>query len=149
MKTKLAILTLVSWLFLPSILAADPIIYPAGGQSQEQQEQDKFQCYNWAKGETGFDPMQNHSVAAPQRQQGRAVSGAVGGAALGAIIGDSSDSAAKGAAAGALIGRSRQNRQNRSNEASAAQQQANIDARRHEYDRAYRACLTGRGYTVS
>jgi hypothetical protein len=39
-------------------VAQDLMIYPAKGQSQDQMEQDKYQCYSWAKGQTGFDPMQ-------------------------------------------------------------------------------------------
>ena len=35
---------------------AQPYIYPSKGQSQEQQERDKFECYNWARQQTGFDP---------------------------------------------------------------------------------------------
>ena len=39
------------------ILADDFYIYPAKGQSKEQQGKDKYQCYDWAKQQTGFDPM--------------------------------------------------------------------------------------------
>jgi hypothetical protein len=38
-----------------SALAQDLIIYPAKGQSQEQMEKEKFECYTWAKQQTGFD----------------------------------------------------------------------------------------------
>lgn len=38
--------------------AQDLIIYPAKGQSQEQMEKDKYECYKWAKQQTGVDPMQ-------------------------------------------------------------------------------------------
>ena len=37
--------------------AQDLIVFPAKGQSQEQTERDKFDCYQWAKQQTGFDPM--------------------------------------------------------------------------------------------
>jgi hypothetical protein len=36
--------------------AAGLIIYPRNGQSDQQQATDKFQCHDWAKGQTGFDP---------------------------------------------------------------------------------------------
>ena len=36
----------------------DLIIYPKNGQSKEQQAADQFECHNWAKGQTGFDPTQ-------------------------------------------------------------------------------------------
>jgi hypothetical protein len=36
----------------------DLIIYPKNGQSKDQQAADQFECHNWAKGQTGFDPTQ-------------------------------------------------------------------------------------------
>jgi hypothetical protein len=36
----------------------DLIIYPKNGQTKEQQSADQFECNNWAKGQTGFDPTQ-------------------------------------------------------------------------------------------
>jgi hypothetical protein len=37
---------------------ADLMIYPKSGQTKEQQAADQFECHNWAKGQTGFDPTQ-------------------------------------------------------------------------------------------
>ncbi len=34
----------------------DLIVYPKNGQTKEQQAADQFECHNWAKGQTGFDP---------------------------------------------------------------------------------------------
>jgi hypothetical protein len=34
------------------------MIYPKNGQAKEQQAADQFECHNWAKGQTGFDPTQ-------------------------------------------------------------------------------------------
>jgi hypothetical protein len=45
-------------LFGGAALAYEFVVYPAQGQSEEQTEQDKFTCYSWAEGQTGFDPMQ-------------------------------------------------------------------------------------------
>jgi hypothetical protein len=36
----------------------DLIIYPKNGQSKDQQAADQFECHNWAKSQTGFDPTQ-------------------------------------------------------------------------------------------
>ncbi|MGO8857112.1 MAG: DUF6515 family protein [Steroidobacteraceae bacterium] len=36
----------------------DLIIYPKNGQSKEQQAADQFECNNWSKSQTGFDPTQ-------------------------------------------------------------------------------------------
>jgi len=60
------------------------------------------------------------------------------GAAVGAIAGD----AGKGAAAGAVLGGVRGRRQ------SMAAQQAQQQETRSAYDRAFAACMEGRGYTV-
>ena len=36
----------------------DLVIYPKNGQSKDQQAADRFECHNWSKGQTGFDPTQ-------------------------------------------------------------------------------------------
>jgi hypothetical protein len=36
----------------------DLVVYPKNGQSKEQQAADQFECHNWARGQTGFDPTQ-------------------------------------------------------------------------------------------
>jgi hypothetical protein len=38
--------------------ADDLMVYPKNGQSKEQQAADNFECYSWAKSQTGFDPTQ-------------------------------------------------------------------------------------------
>ena len=122
-------------LFVASLLcatcgwAAQPIIYPSQGQDAVQQEKDEGECFVWARNQTGFDPLAQTTVQAPdvQQQQGRALRGAAGGAAIGAIVGDSDD-AAKGAAIGAVVGRSRQNRRNRAAAEQAQTQTANAQA---------------------
>ena len=141
------------------VLAQDPIVFPAKGQSQDQIEQDKFQCYNWAKKETGFDPMKVPTATSPPPQQqarrGGAVRGAAVGAGAGAIIksGDSrSRGARRGAAAGALVGGARTQSQMRRDEQARQQweqeQAAQYAHNRNTYNRAYAACMEGRGYTV-
>ena len=37
---------------------SDLIIYPKNGQTKDQQAADQYECYGWAKGQTGFDPTQ-------------------------------------------------------------------------------------------
>jgi hypothetical protein len=39
-----------------SMQGDDMVIYPKNGQTREQQAADQFECHNWAKGQTGFDP---------------------------------------------------------------------------------------------
>ena len=42
----------------PDTAQDDLMIYPKNGQTKEQQAADQFECHNWAKGQTGFDPTQ-------------------------------------------------------------------------------------------
>jgi hypothetical protein len=42
----------------PDSAQNDLMIYPKNGQTKEQQAADQFECNNWAKGQTGFDPTQ-------------------------------------------------------------------------------------------
>lgn len=37
---------------------SDLMIYPKNGQSKDQQAADQYECNNWARGQTGFDPTQ-------------------------------------------------------------------------------------------
>ena len=150
------IISTTALLGLSQLALAELIIFPAQGQSNEQMEKDKFECYGWAKGQTGFDPMAlpTTSTPAPSQEQksGGAVRGALGGAALGAILGDSSSAAKRGAAAGGLIGGVRQANQNTQTQQRTEQwkqQEASRYANnRNDYNRAYSACLEGKGYTV-
>ncbi len=132
------------------------VIYPAKGQSQQTQEKDKYQCYTWAKGQTGFDPMNTGSTPAPtpppQGPTGERVVGAARGAAVGAVVGgiagDAGKGAAAGAAGGAMIGGMKK-RQRQAQQAQAYQQQASAaSSKQAEYNRAFAACMEGRGYTV-
>lgn len=52
--------------------AAPPVeklfIYPRQGQSEQQQEEDRYQCHRWAFGQTGYDPTQP-AVGVPSDQK--------------------------------------------------------------------------------
>jgi len=145
---------------VPPVFAQDPIIYPNKGQNTEQQEKDKYECYAWAKQQTGFDPMQPPTATAPPPAQGEpqggvvrgAARGALAGVAVGAIAGDAGKGAAIGASSGALIGGMRRHDQQRQQQQAQQQweqeQAANYANQRNNYNRAYGACLEGRGYTV-
>src|SRR5215475_3984614 len=69
-------------------------IYPTKGQSQEQQDKDRYECHAWAVQQTGFDPSKaspgNPNLYDPQPSSpsGRPVlRGAGRGAAMGAVGG--------------------------------------------------------------
>ena len=137
------------------VLAQEPIIYPNQNQDQAQQDKDKYECYSWAKGQSRFDPMAPPTATEPPPQQQAKRGGVVRGAARGAIVGgiiDGSDGAKTGAKAGGAIGGIR--RADQAHEEAVAQQQweqqqaAQYQQGRDGYNRAYSACLEGRGYTV-
>jgi hypothetical protein len=161
MTRQMIIAAVLAGMFLASTaMAQELMIYPNQGQSNDQLEQDKFQCYSWAKSETGFDPMAPPTATAPPPQKeakqggvGRgAVRGGLVGVTAGAIAGDAGKGAAIGAASGALVGGMRRNDQTRREEQSQQQweqqQVQQYSQSRNSYNRAYAACLEGRGYTV-
>lgn len=121
-------------------LSQTPIAYPAKGQSPQQQSKDDGECHGWAKKKTGIDPMAPPPPSQPggERIQG-AARGALGGAAIGAIAGD----AGKGAGVGAVVGTMAGGHRARTREAAEKQQTADT------FNRAYRACMQGRGYSVN
>jgi hypothetical protein len=119
-------------LLVSSGAAQAPVIYPAKGQSAEQQNKDKGECHVWAVQQSGFDPAQAQAAPPPAQQgpQGERARGAARGAAVGAAAGAIGDDAGKGAAAGAaagtVAGGSRQRQNQRQQQAQAQQvQQAN------------------------
>jgi YMGG-like Gly-zipper len=129
------------------------IPYPSKGQSPAVQNQDEGTCYSWAKQQTGIDPVavantppppSGPAVGGGERLKG-AARGAVGGAAIGAVAGDSSDGAAIGAVAGTMAG-GRKARQNKQAESQQAQ-----DAKAGTiayFNKAFAACMEGKGYIV-
>ncbi len=140
--------------------AQDLMVYPAQGQSPEQQKKDEFECYSWAKQQSGFDPMaMPQATTPPPQQQGRQASplggaarGAAVGAVGGAIGGNAGKGAAIGAATGALFGGMRLNQQRQQQQQAQRQweqqQAAQYQQNRGAYNRAHAVCLEGRGYTV-
>jgi hypothetical protein len=100
--------------------AAELFAYPPSNRTAAQQQQDKFECHQWAAEQTSFDPVEyasqgtsgsqataqnptsNTASATQSRSQQSAGKPLVGGAAQGAAIakvsgGDVSDAAATGA----------------------------------------------------
>jgi hypothetical protein len=129
------------------------IIYPAGGQSMEQQASDENECRIWAQGQTGFNPAQGANIPAGAQTGGEIVGGAVRGTAVGAvgglIGGDVGKGAAIGAGAGATAGLMRKSRKKQANAQAQQQAVADYNARLGEYNRAFAACMQGRGYSVN
>jgi hypothetical protein len=148
--------------------------FPAKEQTPAQQQQDEMACYNWAKQDSGFDPVAAFTAqqstapattAAPKapQTQGAGVKGAAGGAAtgaaVGAIAGDAGKGAATGAAAGAIVSRRRAQRaekqaaqQAQQQQQQQAQQQAQTKAQSQQkldgFKKGFSACMEGKGYVV-
>ena len=145
-------------IMMPAV--ADFIVYPGKGQSDDQMAKDKFECQRWATEQTGFDPLATPRASAPppaaEEQVGGAgrgaLRGAAGGALIGAIAGDTARGAAIGAGSGALLGGLRRSDQRAREQAARdnweQQEVARMSQERNDFNRALKACLQGRGYTV-
>lgn len=121
-----------------------PSVYPAKGQSAQQQAKDDSACLAWAQQDTGINPAAvANAQPAPTGPQGERVRGAARGAVAADIVGGDAD---KGAAVGVLAGgrRARKNQAAQSQQAQASKSQA-----LGTYYQAYGACMRGRGYTTS
>ena len=55
----------LSLLVVTTATAQEQFIYPNTGQSAQQQDKDKYECYGWAKGQSGFDPMAPATAKTP------------------------------------------------------------------------------------
>ena len=117
-------------------------VYPQKGQSQQQQDIDTAECKRWATAQTGINPdapaQQQQAGAHARGTLGGAARGAALGAAIGAIAGDAGKGAGIGAVGGGVAGR----RGSKQGQAQAEAQSADA------YQRAFGACMEGRGYTV-
>jgi hypothetical protein len=161
----ITIVFFITALTVGAALAQDLVVYPAKGQSNEQTEKDKFECYGWAKGQSGFDAMQMPTASSPAPSKGDksvaggvvggGVLGGVGGAVIGGIASGKSG-AKKGAAIGGLSGgalggmrsHSQNQKADRKREQWEREQTNQYLQQRNAYNRSYAACLEGRGYSV-
>jgi hypothetical protein len=146
--------------------------YPSKGQTSKQQTLDEKACFDWAKSQTGIDPVklaqnpppqptqpatdESHADAGNGERARGAVRGAAAGAAIGAIAGDTGPGAAIGATAGTFQGgrRKREAEAQQQNQAQAQQEKQQtaaedqLKAQKQSYTNAFSACLTGKGYAV-
>lgn len=144
-------------------------VFPAKKQTAEKQSTDESSCYGWAKSQTGIDPMNIKPQAQAATQQTPppdqagsgartkgAVGGAAGGAAIGAISGDAGKGAATGAVAGTMAGGAKKRKaqqqaaaeQQKQQQAAEQQAQASVAEQKGKYNKAFSACMEGKGYTV-
>src|SRR5258708_40123507 len=53
---SLVLILVVMLISSDSAIAQDLYVYPTKGQSQAQQDKDRYECHTWAVQQTGFDP---------------------------------------------------------------------------------------------
>ncbi|MDH4015005.1 MAG: hypothetical protein OEU33_13270 [Chromatiales bacterium] len=128
-------------------------VFPNEGQSQDQQDQDEFQCQRDARDRTGFDPMAVPKAStAPPKQEGGVVGGAARGAllggAVGAVTGNTKKGLRAGAAGGGLIGGMKRAESNQRQDDWARRESENYQRQRSNWNRAFIACMEARNYTV-
>jgi hypothetical protein len=157
-SSKLVAAAALAALSLPAAAAEDLRaleVQGQRGQSFEQTRRDRYECHNWAVGETGEAPAAAPADDAEPRDGDRelrreridrAIVGAAIGSAVGSILGNgrrrhSSDRVLAGAAAGAAIGAATAGGSRR--DAAVGEEEPS------DYLRALTACLEGRGYSVS
>ncbi len=167
----LAMATMASVVLMASVAQAGPpalstnpgnlAIFPAKGQSPEQQRADESAAYDWATQQTRWDPyqakaaldQQGHAAAASANAaRGGAVKGGAGGALLGAAIGAVAGDAGKGAAIGATsLGLSGGIRSRRAVKAAGGASDAAVAAYQQQFGawtRNFMAAMEAKGYTV-
>lgn len=163
MNSMLSILVILLALlsFAQAVPAQDFFAFPSRGQSQQQMDRDKAECQTWARQQTGFDPLATPRATTPppprEAPQGGLVRGGARGAAVGAVGGAIGGNAGRGAAigagTGALLGAMRRSdqmmREEQSQQEWARQQAAQQAQDRDRFNRAFRTCLEGKGYTVN
>ena len=142
MKNVLSVTAMLALLALQSATATDMYAYPKQGQSPEQQSRDDYECHRWANQQSGYDarrPASRSDQTAASTGRG-VLRGALVGLAIGEIA---SDKGGEGAAIGGLLGGMRGH--------SAGRQQAQADEARARdaLNRAYKACMEARGYSVN
>lgn len=146
-----------------TVVAAAPpqtqvYFYPARGQDPDLQDRDRYECYLWARKQTGFDPSapnlapHQRFVAVPASPGQDVAAGAITGAVIGSVVarpGHSAEGAIVGAVAGATLGAaSGSAREQQAARATKQHMNAQVELQASSYRRALTACLEGRGYTV-
>lgn len=148
----------------PPALSTNPgnlAIFPAKGQTPEQQRADEAAAYDWATQQTRWDPYQakaaldqqtNAASASAGAARGGAIKGGAGGALAGAAIGAIAGDAGKGAAIGATsLGLTGGVRSRRAMKAAGGASDSAVAAYQQQFatwNRNFMAAMEAKGYTV-
>jgi hypothetical protein len=139
----------VVWLLIAAVfvcgttetIGAEMFAYPKNGQSHELQQADQQAGEAWADQQAGSSSPSAESSSSQEQRQGGPLRGEMRGRMIGEAAGNSSAGAMGGGMAGMIR---RRMEQKRHEEQSGSGYQGSTDA----HDRAYKACMEGRGYTV-
>ena len=145
-------------------------VFPAEGQSREEQNRHEAECYAWAVENTKSDPFElakraeeqaktaeQQKAAVAEKTRGAGARGALAGAAAGALIGEiADDDAGGGAVAGGAIGllaarrKARRGRQQATQRIDQQTQQTRAaTAEQVEgFKKAFSVCLEAKKYMV-
>jgi pectin methylesterase-like acyl-CoA thioesterase len=144
------------------VQATKVYFYPLQGQSEAQQDRDRYECFSWGVRQTGFDPsrhaapVEQRAAVVPARSPGQAIGAAAAvGAVIGAIAarpGNTAEGAVVGAMAGTVLGSAAAAAEKSDAERVSRYRETRVDRRfdqqAGEFRRAMSACLEGRGYSV-
>lgn len=128
-------------------LAANPILaeefaYPKKGQSEAQQHQDRLDCSTWASQQSGYT---SGAAASPSSEQNRMSPGFGRGMMRGRMIGEADGNSEGGMMAGGGAGMLRRKLMEKRAEEKHEKSDSGGNA---AYNRAFKACMEGRGYSV-
>jgi len=147
------VLTLVTAVTGHALAQQPPVIYPSKGQTMQQQANDEAECRGWAQQQSGFDPVTPPPATGGGSSGGEVVRGAAGGALLGTVGGAIGGNVGKGAAIGAGVGATaglmRKSKNKNAQKQADQQAVAAYNQRVSDYNRAFGACMQGRGYAVN
>jgi hypothetical protein len=146
----------------PPVEPTKVYFYPLQGQGEAQQDRDRYECFNWAVRQTGFDPSRHsapeeqRATVVPARSPGQSIGAAAAvGAVIGAIAarpGNSAEGAVVGAMAGTVLGSAaaaaEQSRSQQVSRYRETRSDRRFEQQAGEFRRAMSACLEGRGYSV-
>ena len=111
-------------------------VFATNGHAPDLQSKDEGSCFSWAKGQTGIDP----TAPPPPTQAATATQQTAPDPSKG--------SGAKGAAGGEQEQAQQQQAQAQVQQQAQAQATAQEDDRKSTYNKAFSACMEGKGYTV-
>jgi hypothetical protein len=125
--------------------ATELFAYPNKGQSDAQQHKDQVDCGGWAARQSGSSAAaEPEATASPKAERG-AGGGIAHGMLRGRMIGGAAGNSSAGAMGGGMAAIVRRRMIEKKQQQAAGQGQTGEQS---AFNRAFKACMEGRGYTV-